>query len=520
MASFQAQGPLTDDGATPGAPLVVVYERDDSIAVPLLSQARIAGYDVRAARTPVELFDTLTKQQASIVLVDLGNATAGRREFWVALDALRRGRTLEVMTFRIAEPADGLDLDLETSAQALADVEIASKQDFGVVVEAMRQRVPVFSSSQPSAIPNEAPNLRQRVGQALGALASMAPFGRPSTALDAGSADGASPFARPMEGNPFTATPFSPADSSPFAQPFSSNPFASETPANSDPFGSSLGAAFGASSQWLRSEPGASPFAASPGASFPGLSGHDDGFYKPGGAFDPAGQPSWQQSGARPPQSSASPFGVTSSPGSSNPSSSSPSQPSQSTVRPSIADVWTPPDANTREPEPATGVMPEAAFPLGAFGASPANNLSAGDAASRWGAQEGAAGGFGAPAPESVPLSPSEKALSDVLVEGALLSRQTLDMLKGVRKMLKASNMQANIGELAMMFKFLTPDQLLAALLVSRELVSPQQIATLGRKKQELADRGQDMDLEKLLEMYHIVPREQLDEIRAEMRHR
>jgi hypothetical protein len=164
--------------------------------------------------------------------------------------------------------------------------------------------------------------------------------------------------------------------------------------------------------------------------------------------------------------------------------------------------------------------MPEAAFPLGAFGAAPASNLSAGDAASRWGAQALAADGFGAPAPESVPLSPSEKALSDVLIEGALLSRQTLDMLKGVRKMLRASNMQVNIGELAMMFKFLTPDQLLAALLVSRELVSPQQIAALGRKKQELAEQGRDIDLEKLLKMYHIVPREQLDEIRAEMRQR
>jgi hypothetical protein len=235
------------------------------------------------------------------------------------------------------------------------------------------------------------------------------------------------------------------------------------------------------------------------------MSGSGDGFYKPGGAFDPAAQ----QSGAQQPQP----------PVSLSPSSPSQSQPSQSSVRPSIADVWTPPDGGAREPEPATGIMPEAAFPLGAFGASPANNLSAGDAASRWGAQE-PAGGFGAPAPESVPLSPSEKALSDVLVEGALLSRQTLDMLKGVRKMLKAQNMQANIGELAMMFKFLTPDQLLAALLVSRELVSPQQVAALGRKKQEMAEQGHDIDLEKLLEMYHIVPREQLDEIRAEMRHR
>jgi hypothetical protein len=511
MASFQAQGPQTADSATSSAPLVIVYERDDSIAVPLLSQVRMAGYDVRAARTPVELFDTLSKQQASVVLVDLGNATAGRREFWVALDALRHGRTLEVMTFRIAEPADDLDLDFDASAQALADVEIAGKQDFGSVIEAMRQRVPPQSMSASGAALPVMPDMNRRVDQALGAMASMAPFGRPS----AGPGD-ASPFARPMDANPFAATPFSPADSSPFAQPFSSNPFASEISATSDPFGASLGGGFGASSQWLRSDPGASPFGSSPGsnlgagASFPELSDPGGGFYKPGGAFDPAGR----QSDPRQPQPPAS-F----SPASSSVSSSSPSQPSQSTVRPSVADVWTPPDAGAREREPETGIMSEAAFPLGAFGASPANNLSAGDAASRWGAQAPAAG-FGAPAPESVPLSPNEKALSDVLVEGALLSRQTLDMLKGVRKMLRAQNMQVNIGELAMMFKFLTPDQLLAALLVSRELVSPQQIAALGRKKQELAEQGRDIDLEKLLEMYHIVPREQLDEIRAEMRHR
>jgi hypothetical protein len=510
MASFQAQGPQTADSATASAPLVIVYERDDSIAVPLLSQVRMAGYDVRAARTPVELFDTLSKQQASVVLVDLGNATAGRREFWVALDALRHGRTLEVMTFRIAEPADDLDLDFDASAQALADVEIAGKQDFGAVIEAMRQRVPPQSMSASGAALPVMPDMNRRVDQALGAMASMAPFGRPSAAPG-----DASPFARPMDANPFAAPTFSPADSSPFAQPFSSNPFASEISATSDPFGGSLGGGFGDSSQWLNSDPGASEFGSSPGsnlgagASFPGQSNPGNGFYKPGGAFDPVGRQPGPHQGQ--PPASFSPA--------SSAASSSPRQPSQSTVRPSIADVWTPPDAGARAPEPETGIMPEAAFPLGAFGASPANNLSAGDAASRWGAQA-PAGGFGAPSPESVPLSPNEKALSDVLVEGALLSRQTLDMLKGVRKMLRAQSMQVNIGELAMMFKFLTPDQLLAALLVSRELVSPQQVAILGRKKQELAEQGRDIDLEKLLEMYHIVPREQLDEIRAEMRHR
>jgi len=59
--------------------MIALFERDDEIAVPLLSQIRIAGYDVRAARTAVELFDVLTKNPVALVLVDLGGASASRR---------------------------------------------------------------------------------------------------------------------------------------------------------------------------------------------------------------------------------------------------------------------------------------------------------------------------------------------------------------------------------------------------------------------------------------------------------
>src|SRR5579864_3569788 len=51
-----------------GVPLVVLFERDDTVAVPLLTQLRLAGYDVRAARTPVELFDTLRKHAVALIL--------------------------------------------------------------------------------------------------------------------------------------------------------------------------------------------------------------------------------------------------------------------------------------------------------------------------------------------------------------------------------------------------------------------------------------------------------------------
>ncbi|HKV84428.1 MAG TPA: hypothetical protein VJN88_07725, partial [Ktedonobacterales bacterium] len=125
MVSFQSPGAILEaDAGASTAPLVVLFERDDGVAVPLLSQLRLAGYDVRAARTPVELFDTLGKQFANLVLVDLGNATASRREFWVALDGQRRGKAIQVMTFRYVQPGSLLDGDFETSAKALADVEV------------------------------------------------------------------------------------------------------------------------------------------------------------------------------------------------------------------------------------------------------------------------------------------------------------------------------------------------------------------------------------------------------------
>src|SRR5579859_507152 len=111
MATFQIAGSSLDNDANSStAPLVVLFERDDAIAVPLLSQLRMAGYDVRSSRTPVELFDILGKQLVALVLVDLGSATAGRREFWVALDAQRRGRAIQVMTFRYTPPGGLFDM--------------------------------------------------------------------------------------------------------------------------------------------------------------------------------------------------------------------------------------------------------------------------------------------------------------------------------------------------------------------------------------------------------------------------
>src|SRR5215467_3933749 len=140
MTTFQVPGTTLDANMQSSTtPLVVLFERDDAIAVPLLSQLRIAGYDVRAARTPVELFDITSKHMVSLILIDMGSATAGRREFWVALDTQRRGRSIQIMTFRYTIPNGYLDPDFEPSPRAIADVEVRGAHEFQLIVELLRQ---------------------------------------------------------------------------------------------------------------------------------------------------------------------------------------------------------------------------------------------------------------------------------------------------------------------------------------------------------------------------------------------
>lgn len=244
MATFQIQGATIDaQAASSTTPLVVLFERDDAVAVPLLSQLRMAGYDVRASRTPVELFDILSKQPVSLVLVDLGNATAGRREFWVALDGQRCGRALQVMTFRYIAPSSILDMDFEPSARALADVEVHNIYEFQRIIEGVQQRIPLHGSvsvpgasgatSMPSMSAPQAPApfgsaaMAQPGGAAAGMLpVGIAPIGAalgvPSPFMQQ---PGASAYAQSYE-QPYAA----PAAPQPTMQPGFVNPPAQQAP--------------------------------------------------------------------------------------------------------------------------------------------------------------------------------------------------------------------------------------------------------------------------------------------------
>src|SRR5215469_8853466 len=237
MTTFQVPGTTLDANMQSSTtPLVVLFERDDAIAVPLLSQLRIAGYDVRAARTPVELFDITSKHIVSLILIDMGSATAGRREFWVALDTQRRGRPIQLMTFRYTVPGGLFEADFEPVARAIADVEVHGAHEFQFIIEMVRQRVPLNSvvPAAPGFFAAVTPGMTPPLG------GGMQPGGIPPIGAALGIP---SPFMSqqpPMFGLPGAGEGiggldlFGSADdvSSPFAQPATANPFANPATAN------------------------------------------------------------------------------------------------------------------------------------------------------------------------------------------------------------------------------------------------------------------------------------------------
>jgi hypothetical protein len=81
--------------------------------------------------------------------------------------------------------------------------------------------------------------------------------------------------------------------------------------------------------------------------------------------------------------------------------------------------------------------------------------------------------------------------------------------------MLRGVDLNYQLGEILLMFKLLTPDQLLAASLVSYGLITTNQISAFGRIRQELHSIGLEYDLENLLILFRVLTPEQLREARS-----
>ena len=527
MTTFQMPGSALEmDAQSSTTPLVVLFERDDAIAVPLLSQLRIAGYDVRGARTPVELFDVTSKQLVALILIDLGGATAGRREFWVALDGARRGRSIQVMTFRYTAPGSIFDTDFEPSARAMADVEVHGAHEFQAIIDGVRGRVasPALTVMadpfpQPFAQPSISllsagqPGYIPPIGAALGipspfmSLPAAAPqLGVPHMPKDS------SPFAHPATSNPFIETGQllgaigHESEDSPFAQPYSTNPFAATVPP---------------------SESQSLPFSGAPSHAFSYQMAEDrpvESFEERAARLSEAYASQFGILGTQPYTSMASAGASTGVAGNPEAMGRAGAQPSSvAWDSPELFDSWTPPGAGeldwrslsqtsnptmvTRSHGMSAGDQ-EAAFTTTEY--APAVAMSTG-IGSEFASRQSS---FTPPARKA---TPTEEALGSVLVEGSLLSEQKLEALRGVQEMLSNVDIDFKLGELALLFKFLSPDQLLAALLVSRGLVTPQQIASLGRTKQDLANSSLEYTLADLLVMFDILPEEKVRQIKSEI---
>src|SRR6266699_7271642 len=143
LATRAATGGSAIMNVNSGGPHILLFERDQQLTTLLMSEFQLAGYECHPARTAVEVFDAIARHPVRLVLVNLAQAAAGRREFWVALDAQRRGRGVQVLTFRCMNIAGyGADDSEETSRTVLTDMEVEGMMGIMNLIDAVRTRIP------------------------------------------------------------------------------------------------------------------------------------------------------------------------------------------------------------------------------------------------------------------------------------------------------------------------------------------------------------------------------------------
>src|SRR5712692_3438313 len=184
----------TEMNVNSGGPHILLFERNQQLTGLLMSEFQLAGYECHAARTAVEVFDAIARFPIRLVLVNLAQAAANRREFWVALDAQRRGRGVQVFTFRCMNLAGyGPDDPDERSRAVLTDMEVDGMLGVMNLVDAVRSRIPgsitgsfTRLNAQSNANGQDAPRMQtvDRSNRQLNADARAAPAtGQPTASM-------------------------------------------------------------------------------------------------------------------------------------------------------------------------------------------------------------------------------------------------------------------------------------------------------------------------------------------------
>src|SRR6266568_6625381 len=604
---------------TTGGPHILLFERDQQLVVLLISELQLAGYECHAARTAVEVFDAIARYPVRLVLVDLAQAAATRREFWVALDTQRRGRGVQVLTFHCTNIAGygPSTEDVEERSQAVpADIEVDGMLGIMNLVNAIRSRIVVSNSGTISRLSASASSTSSIGGQVTAPLPSVMANNSNQTDMRTLPTSSSQPPVTPAT---IAASPSSPTEAPRTAAPnftdkiravIYPNQRSWRSPGTSTSRDNKVedGQSVAPGEQPTPTNPSqpADPFltgqarrpmdvATSPKESglaqlsrmlqeqrSPTLEDLAQGFA--GEQENQFLEESTQQQRVR--QADATPI-------SAMPLRASPIQdlPTDRLTR-GQSDLSSP---NVRRPNEAAHLHSthlHSSPPLMSINTPASTAVSAAQASSpslqkeesqhsaeaasntqrvlpekpsveEYFSGEGRDSGdndsdrsvpdqvgvmeasdttvpdraqnvqkaadnavlldivqslppMSSPPPQlQVHNGRATRSLGSVLLEGHLVPQNRLEVAQRIQRMLRGVDLNYQLGEILLMFKLLTPDQLLAASLVSYGMITPAQISALGRIRQELHSIGLEYDLENLLILFRILTSEQLREVRA-----
>ncbi len=616
-----------------GGSHILFFERDQQLTTLLTSEFQLAGYECHGARTAVEVFDTIAHHPIRLVLVNLAQAAAGRREFWVALDAQRRGRGVQVFTYRCMNLAGyGSEDPDERGRSARADIEVDGMLGVMGLIDAVRARIPGSTIGTLPRIPTAPVGNRQTVGQPVAGEAPMPapPFttlaSLPPSAATPNSALAALAFSStpPRQQPTMSASPLPMGPSDHTTQTYTDNRiraiiYPNQNPWNPVSSGQVTTPGAGAQSSYSGPSAASNTHVAPPASSaarpsggqaatraafasdMPGMlmpatqppapeSGEESGLAQLSRMLQTHTQSdtprevrqesqersvskSGQAWGDAPNATFISTLPLRASPiqdmpveravgGQVSGSSAGIGEQPRQEYRPERFDLsvrTSYPAASMPTPTSArasSSVPPAPPTPVPLAPASPAQTMepaypfaqdmfddtsllaeqvrveqvqaSIQKAPRRRESEMGVASEGTLldivqslpPMPPSPPSTPvlsgrATRSLGRVLLEGHLVPQNRLEVAQNVQRLLRGVDLNYQLGEILLMFKLLTPDQLLAASLVSYGLISTTQISALGRIRQELHSIGLEYDLENLLILFRILTPEQLREVRA-----
>jgi hypothetical protein len=562
-----------------GGPHILLFERDQQLTALLASEFQLAGYECHPARTAVEVFDAIARYPIRLVLVNLAQPAASRREFWVALDTQRKGRGIQVLTFRSTNIAGyGFDDSEDTSRTVLTDIEVDGMMGIMNLVDAVRSRIPgpiIGSFSQKAAASGA--NVQDAATQ------NRLTGGMESPRTQQATSQAAASFSM-RSTNPSLATPSA----------SNSNSLGSVKPAGmnrtdnpTSDFTDKIRAVIYPSSRNTarqEQESGLAQLSRMVHESFSTETDESTDLNILKRPTSPLAEQVEQQAQSQTAQIQNNEVhantqnamvqqtqltganSISTLPLRASPIEEIPIEREQE-YRNSYVGTQSLQSENIASGTSTVSASPPVSLSAPRTIATPKEerssdttdlqNVEEGDYTTKAGEEEAMASALaempelslkktqnqssssGAtsddtllnivqslppmsslPTPHSQPNTAvlsgrATRSLGSVLLEGHLVPQHRLEVAQYIQRMLRGVDMNYQLGEILLMFKLLTPDQLLAASLVSYGLISTAQISALGRIRQELHSIGLEYDLESLLVLFRILTPEQLREVRA-----